>query len=98
MKYSTKLEVLTSKPQTDPGIAEELQTALSGSVVLPSDDSYEEARRVWNRAVRYRPAMIAFCESTTDVQRAVRVARRHGLPLSVRGGGHDWAGRALKGL
>ena len=31
-----------------------------------------------------------------DVQAAVRVARTHGLPLSVRGGGHDWAGRALR--
>jgi FAD/FMN-containing dehydrogenase len=26
----------------------------------------------------------------------VRVAQHHGLPLSVRGGGHDWAGRALR--
>jgi hypothetical protein len=31
-----------------------------------------------------------------DVQAAVRAARSHGLPLSVRGGGHDWAGRALR--
>jgi FAD/FMN-containing dehydrogenase len=30
------------------------------------------------------------------VEAAVRAARRHGLPLSVRGGGHDWAGRALR--
>ena len=26
----------------------------------------------------------------------MHVARRHTLPLSVRGGGHDWAGRALR--
>jgi FAD/FMN-containing dehydrogenase len=50
---------------------------------------------VWNGAVRRRPALVAFCKQPEDVQAAVRAARRHGLPLSVRGGGHDWAGRAL---
>ena len=52
--------------------------------------------RVWNGAVRRHPAIIAFCRQPEDVQAAVRAARRHGLPLSVRGGGHDWAGRALR--
>ena len=51
---------------------------------------------MWNGAVRRRPAMIAFCKQPEDVQAAVRAARRHGLSLSVRGGGHDWAGRALR--
>jgi len=32
-----------------------------------------------------------------DVQLAIRVARDCGLPLSVRGGGHGWVGRALCG-
>lgn len=40
--------------------------------------------------------MIAVCETPADVQAAVRTARQHDLPLSVRGGGHDWAGRALR--
>jgi FAD/FMN-containing dehydrogenase len=39
--------------------------------------------------------MVAFCKQPEDVQAAVCAGRRHGLPLSVRGGGHDWAGRAL---
>ncbi|MBO0709947.1 MAG: FAD-dependent oxidoreductase [Acetobacteraceae bacterium] len=39
--------------------------------------------------------MVAFCKQPEHVQAAVGAARRHGLPLSVRGGGHDWAGRAL---
>ncbi|HUH69852.1 MAG TPA: FAD-binding oxidoreductase, partial [Mycobacterium sp.] len=29
------------------------------------------------------------------VREAIRVARDHGMRLSVLGGGHDWAGRAL---
>ena len=95
-EHITILETLASESLIEPSIAEELRTALSGSVVLPSDESYGATRRVWNGAVQHRPAMIAFCESTADVQGAVRAARRHGLPLSVRGGGHDWAGRALR--
>ena len=76
--------------------ADELRIAISGHVALPGHQLYDEGCRVWNGAVRSRPAMIAFCEQAEDVQAAVRAARRHGLPLSVRGGGHDWAGRALR--
>jgi FAD/FMN-containing dehydrogenase len=65
-------------------------------VALPGHELYEEGCRVWNGAVRRRPAIVAFCKQPEDVQAAVRAARRHGLPLSVRGGGHDWAGRALR--
>jgi FAD/FMN-containing dehydrogenase len=35
------------------------------------------------------------CEERSEVAAAIRAAREHGVPLSVRGGGHDWAGRAL---
>lgn len=96
MKHATSGVVLSSEPQIERNIAEELRATLSGDVVLPSDESYDETRRVWNRAVQHRPAMMALCERVTDVEAAVRVARRHGLPLSVRGGGHDWLGRAVR--
>jgi FAD/FMN-containing dehydrogenase len=62
---------------------------------MPGHELHEEGSRVWNRAVRRRPAVVAFYKRPEDVQAAVRAARRHGLALSVRGGGHDWAGRAL---
>jgi FAD/FMN-containing dehydrogenase len=39
--------------------------------------------------------LLALCETVEDVQASVRIARSHGIPLSVRGGGHDWVGRAL---
>jgi hypothetical protein len=60
------------------------------------NDVYARARRLWNGAVDHYPALFAMCESVDDVQAAVRAARAHDLPLSVRGGGHDWAGRALR--
>jgi hypothetical protein len=75
--------------------AEELRRQMSGRLVLPTDSAYTEGCRLWNRRVRRRPAMIALCQTASDVEAAVQVARRHLLPLSVRGGGHDWAGRAL---
>jgi hypothetical protein len=42
-----------------------------------------------------RPALIARCAATGDVARAVNFARSHGLVVSVRGGGHNVAGRAV---
>jgi FAD/FMN-containing dehydrogenase len=75
--------------------ARELRAMMQGRVVLRDDDDYARTRQIWNRAVEYQPALFAVCETSTDVQAAVRAARRHGLPFSVRGGGHDWAGRAL---
>jgi FAD/FMN-containing dehydrogenase len=77
-------------------VAQELRAAMWGSVVLPGDDAYASARSIWNGAVDHRPAILAMCETAGDVEAAVRIAQAHRLPLSVRGGGHDWAGRALR--
>ena len=60
------------------------------------DEGYEAARTIWNGAVRHRPAIIARCADADDVSSALRAASRLGLPVSVRGGGHDWAGRAIR--
>jgi len=87
--------MLVSRDQINSTCADELRAAISGRVALPGDELYDEGTRVWNGAVRRRPAIVAFCKQPADVQAAVRAARRHGLPLAVRGGGHDWAGRAL---
>ena len=73
----------------------ELRAMVQGTVVLRGDDDYARTRRIWNRAVENQPTLIVVCETSADVRAAVRVARRHNLPLSVRGGGHDWTGRAL---
>jgi FAD/FMN-containing dehydrogenase len=85
-----------SSNRSSSSCADELRVAISGRVALPGDEFYDKGCRVWNGAVRRRAAIVAICEQAEDVQAAVRAARRHGLPLSVRGGGHDWAGRALR--
>ena len=42
-----------------------------------------------------RPALIARCQGTSDVVQAIRFARQHDIPVSVRGGGHNVSGRAV---
>jgi FAD/FMN-containing dehydrogenase len=76
---------------------EMLTAQLGAAKVLSSGPAYDEARHVWNAAVNRRPPVIVRCESTGDVQSSIRAARTCGLSLSVRGGGHDWAGRAVQG-
>jgi FAD/FMN-containing dehydrogenase len=53
------------------------------------------AARIWNAAVKHRPAVVVRARAPRGVQQAIGYARDHGMRLSVLGGGHDWAGRAL---
>ena len=68
---------------------------ISGSVLTPTDDGYDEARRVHNGLIDRRPAVIVRCQGASDVAAAVRFARDSGLDISVRGGGHNVAGRCV---
>ncbi|UKD58632.1 MULTISPECIES: FAD-binding oxidoreductase [Amycolatopsis] len=90
------MSVATSLLATTAEIARELRAKMRGSVLTESDPEYSGATAIWNGAVDRRPAVIARCADDRDVVAAVCAARRHGLPLSVLGGGHDWAGRALR--
>ena len=68
---------------------------LRGLVSMPGDDGYLAATTTWAKQDGVRPRFVVHCRTATDVQAAIRAARERNLPLSVRGGGHDWAGRAL---
>jgi FAD/FMN-containing dehydrogenase len=71
---------------------DELGSKLSGELVRPADEGYDEARSVWNGMIDLRPAAVARCASTEDVRTTIGAARSTGLPLAVRGGGHNVAG------
>jgi FAD/FMN-containing dehydrogenase len=73
-----------------------LRPQFGDRLLVAGDDGFAAARRVWNAAVTRQPAVIARCRSTAEVALAVLAARDAGLPLSVRAGGHDWGGRALR--
>ena len=68
---------------------------LAGGVIGPGDAGYDAARRIWNAAIDRRPGLIARCRGAADVVAAVNFARANDLAVSVRGGGHNVAGRAL---
>jgi FAD/FMN-containing dehydrogenase len=73
----------------------DLTEVLTGALVLPEDADYDQVRQVWSGRVAKRPAALVRCAHAQDVVHTVRWARSHGLAVSVRGGGHDFAGRAL---
>lgn len=90
----------TTRPETigiqpDGALVEELAATLRGPVLRPDDSGYDDARRIWNGMIDKRPALIARCTGTADVVSAVTFARQSGLPLAVKGGGHNVAGNAL---
>jgi FAD/FMN-containing dehydrogenase len=73
----------------------DLVESLGGQVVAPADPDYDEARAVWNGRIDRRPAAICRCLSAQDVVEALAAARRHGLAVGIRGGGHDVAGNGV---
>ena len=78
----------------DEGRLTTLASSFSGTLLRPTDDEYEGARRVHNGLVDRHPALIARCVNAQDAAAALGFARENGLPFSVRGGGHNVAGRA----
>jgi FAD/FMN-containing dehydrogenase len=79
----------------DPALATDLAGQISGSVLRPDDTGYDAARAIYNGLIDRRPAIIVRCRTAADVIAALALARRAGLEVSVRGGGHNVAGRAV---
>jgi FAD/FMN-containing dehydrogenase len=73
-------------------VAAELAGAVRGELIAPGDDSYDEARSVYNAMIDRRPGLIARCADVADVIAAVDAARRNDLLVSIRGGGHNAGG------
>lgn len=71
---------------------EGLRTRIAGSVLEPGDEGYDEARRIWNGMHDLRPRAVARARSAADIAPVLAAARSTGLPLAVRGGGHNVAG------
>src|SRR5258705_2065712 len=72
-----------------------LSGQLPGRVSRPGDGQYAAATAIWAKPVGRMPRTVVHCQSLQDIQLAIAAARSADLSLSVRGGWHDWAGRAL---
>src|SRR4051794_10506515 len=70
----------------------EFEESLSGAMIRPGDDAYDDARAIWNGAHDARPAVIVRCHGVADVVRSVEFARSENLVIAVRGGGHSIPG------
>lgn len=69
-----------------------LARRVRGRLLRDGSPLYDDARKVWNLAYDRRPLAMARCADVDDVQRCVAYARRHHIPIAVRGGGHSYAG------
>ena len=61
------------------GNLDRLRSLMSGPVLGPDDDGYDQARSVWNGEIDRRPAVIARCLSPGDVSAAIGFAREEDL-------------------
>jgi hypothetical protein len=69
-----------------------LAAGLRGTVLRTSDPGYDEARKLFNGAFDKRPLLVVRCSDVADVMATVGFARESGMPLAIRGGGHNGAG------
>jgi len=66
----------------------------AGTLIGPDDEGYDAARRVHNGMIDRHPALIARCESVSDVAAALAYAQAEELEVSVRAGMHASPGFA----
>ncbi len=79
----------------DDDLLAQLVSGVRGQVLRPDDPEYDAARQIWNAMIDRRPGLIVRCSGTADVMHAVKFARQNNLLVSVRGAGHNIAGKSL---
>ena len=69
-----------------------LKGTLRGELIEPGDSGYDEARKVYNGMISKRPLGIAKCADVADVVACVQAGVDRGIPVAIRGGGHNAGG------
>ncbi|MEU9015483.1 FAD-binding oxidoreductase [Streptomyces sp. NPDC048479] len=70
-----------------------LARGLDGKLVRPGDAAYRSARQLYNtRFDSLKPAAVAYVAGEDDVKECLAYARAHRVPVSIRNGGHSYAG------
>jgi len=73
----------------------DIKKQLSGEIIEPSSQNYDQARALWNGMIDILPSLIVRVNNEQDVVNAVNFARTHGILLAIKSGGHNIAGKAL---
>jgi len=76
----------------DQATIEEFKANLRGQLILPGDEDYDEACKIYNAMIERRPGLIARCADVGDVMAAVNFARENDVLVAIRGGGHNGPG------
>ncbi len=77
-----------------PDVLQSLRARLRGPLLTPGDAGYDDSRSLWNGMIDRRPLAVIRCLGTADVLAGVTFAREAGLPLTIKGGGHNISGLA----
>ena len=72
------------------------RAGIRGDVLTGTDSNYDDVRAIWNAMIDNKPGLIARCTGTADVAASVRWAREQGVLVSVRGAGHNIAGKSVQ--
>jgi len=81
--------------ELDASKIEALSSQLRGKIVLPTNGTYHETRKVFNGMIDKHPGMFVMCVDVADVIAAVNFGRENKLTVAVRGGGHNGGGLGL---
>ena len=66
--------------------------SLRGGLIRRGEPGYDDSRKLYNAMIDKKPLMIARATDAADVIAAVNFGRAQGLPIAVRGGGHNGPG------
>jgi hypothetical protein len=76
----------------DQATIEEFNANLRGQLILPGEEDYDEACKIYNAMIERCPGLIARCADVGDVMAAVNFARENDVLVAIRGGGHNGPG------
>ena len=76
--------------QFDLDMIQAFQDNLAGTVFLPDDAGYDEARKVWNLFYQHHPAIVVMARNASDIAAAVVFAREADLEIAVQATGHGF--------
>ena len=79
----------------DPDSIKNLKARLRGALIEPSDESYDETRKVYNAMIQKKPRLIVRCADVADAIASVNFARENSLLLAIRSGGHNAGGLGI---
>jgi len=79
----------------DASATEALKKQIRGTIMLPQDSGYDQARKVYNAMIDKHPAIIIRCVDVADVMASVKFAKAENLLVAVRSGGHNGGGLGI---